>query len=356
MNFIDKDTLKTQFLKVSHDLQRRILEIPSFIRVLNNYYYLKTRIQNQIKPLVLSNLKKSIQTLEFERDWIYSIPSKLTKTSDDYLTTKDSFKFPDSIILFEAWMNLGIRALFPRTAFHYRFPGFLKGEKIRNLIQFTFATSRGFGFPIYFGPEFYQYKLTYGKFLEAIFKWSHTVCHRANQAINLVGNRYRIERHHPGEFESVIISEFEKGNFKTIDTLLHGYFTNAPKKLGQFSDLNSVLERVVFSYSIGDHAMSTKLINQEKVLEVPLITYEDIVKRYNINFFSYISKLKAFRLLLIKKIILYKQQKKELLSKINISNKSKSRLSSRQLTLNIKIIEKLLQMLWITPLYTHTYH
>jgi hypothetical protein len=350
------NTLKALNIKISHDLQRRILEITSLIRVLNNYYFIKNNVQNQIKPLVLSKLKEGIQTLEHEKDWLYSIPTTLTRVSDDYLSRKDSFKFPDSIILFEAWMNLGMGALFPRIALHYKFPGLLKGEKVRNLLQFTFATSRGFGFPIYFGPEFYGYHLTYGRCLETIFRWSHTVCHRANQAIYLVGNKYKIKRHHPGEFESIIISEYENNNFKAIDTLLHGYFTNAPRSLGKYSDFNSTLENIVFSYSIGDHAMSINSKIDIETLKVSLIPHEYIVKHYNVDFYSYIVKLKVIRLLLIKKILQNKRKKKEILSKLKFMDKSKLKFNKTfiQLSFNVKIMEKLLYMLWTTPLYTQT--
>ncbi len=352
------NTLKAINIKVSHNLQTRILEITSFIRVLNNYYFIKNNVQNQIKPLVLSKLKMGIQTLEHEKDWLYSIPTTLTKVSDEYSSKKDSFKFPDSIILFEAWMNLGIGALFPRIALHYKFPGLLKGEKVRNLLQFTFATSRGFGFPIYFGPEFYGYHLTYGRCLETIFRWSHTVCHRANQAIYLVGNKYKIKRHHPGEFESIIISEYENNNFKAIETLLHGYFTNAPKRLGKFSDFNSALDNTLFSYSIGDHAMSINSKNDKEIRNVALIPHEYIVEHYNVDFYSYIIKLKKIRHLLVKKILESKKKKKDLLSKLKFMDKSNLRINKTfiQLSFNLKIMEKLLQMLWTTPLYTHTIH
>ncbi|MFX0011127.1 MAG: hypothetical protein ACFE9R_12485, partial [Candidatus Hermodarchaeota archaeon] len=315
-------------------------EITSFIRVLNNYYYIKS---------VNQGLKERKQTVSLNHSMLRGI-------TDDALSTIDSFKFPSSIILFEAWMNLGMKALFPKIALHYRFPGFLKGEKVRNLIQFTFSTSRGFGFPIYFGPEFYGYKLTYGRFLESIFRWSHTVCHRANQAIHLIGRMYNIKRHHPGEFESVIISEYENNYFKAIDTLLHGYFTSTPKMLGKFPDFVSTLKSVVFSYSIGDHAMSVNQSKDRNVLKIPIISNETILKHYNIDFFSYILKLKSLRLLLIKKIILNKRKRIELISKIKFSQASRinTNRSLKQLSFNNKIMNDLLQMLWITPLFTHT--
>ena len=161
---------KTNTVKVVHDLKRQILEIPSLIRVMNNYYYKKKHLQKKIKPLLLKKFKESLNNLEEKENWLHSIPTTLETLSSALVSRRDSFKFPDSIILFEAWMNLGYDALYPKLALHYKFPGFLKGEKTRHLFQFTFSTSRGFGFPIYFGPEFYGYILTYGKILEPILQ------------------------------------------------------------------------------------------------------------------------------------------------------------------------------------------
>ena len=266
-------------VRIIHDLQRQILEITSFLRVLNNYYQKKKSMQNQSKLLIINKFKEKTNILVKDKNWLQNTPNALNALSDNLLSKIDSFKFPDSVLLFEAWMNLGLEALYPRFALQYRIPGFLKGEKIRNIFQFIYSTSRGFGFPIYFGPEFYGYILTYGKILEPILRWSHTVCHRANQAIFLVGKRFNIKRHHPGEFESVIISEFENHEFKGIDTLLHGYFTNDPKKLGKFSNLKEALDHVMFSYSIGDHAISIVSKIKEPYIEIPLITHQEIVER-----------------------------------------------------------------------------
>jgi len=114
----------------------------------------------------------------------------------------------------------------------------------------------------------------------------------------------------------------------------------------------------MFSYSIGDHAMSINVLDDKQVLRVPLISHEDILEKYNVDFFSYISNLKAIRFLLIKKIVLTKRSKKELVSKIKVSKmiKLKANTSLNQLSFNIKIMEKLSQILWTTPLYSHTYH
>ncbi|MFX1259641.1 MAG: hypothetical protein ACFFAN_17440, partial [Promethearchaeota archaeon] len=131
-------------LKVAHNLQRQILEVLSLFRVMNSYYNKKNEIQNQIRPLIFEKFKEGLQTIKKKKvDWLFSIPVALETLSDDFLSKKDSFRFPDSIILFEAWMNLGLDALFPRVVFHFKFPGLLKGEKIRHVFQFIFSTSRG---------------------------------------------------------------------------------------------------------------------------------------------------------------------------------------------------------------------
>ena len=361
-------------VRIAHDFQKQILEIPSFIRVLNNYYYNKTVVQSKLKPLALRKFKEGMNLLEPHKNWLYHLPTPLNVLSRDLLHKKDAFQFPDSILLFEAWMNLGLGALYPRVALHYKFPGILKNEKIRHVFQFTFSTSRGFGFPIYFGPQFYGYFLTIGKILEPLFKWSHTICHRANQAIFLVGKRYGIKRHHLGEFESVIISEYENNMFKGIDTLLHGYFTQDPKKLGIYSNLDEILDNTMFSYSIGDHAMSVERKIKNQTITIPLITHDYIVNKYSVNFYEYLKGLISIKNLLIKKILLYKKQRKACINKLKridiikfrLSQSKKKtipnlRLSNRfsniqESSLHIKLMEQLLEILWTSPLYTHTIH
>jgi len=370
---LDKDPGVTQ-VKIAHDFQKQILEIPSLIRVLNNYYYNKSVLQTNLKPLALKRFKESLKTIEKDNDWLNSLPTTLNVLSEDILHKRDTFLFPDSIILFEAWMNLGFNALYPRLALHYKFPGLLKGEKTRHVFQFTFSTSRGFGFPIYFGPEFYGYLLTIGKILEPLFKWSHTICHRANQAIFLVGKKYGIKRHHPGEFESVIISEYENNMFKGTDTLLHGYFTQDPKKLGVYSNLDETLENIMFSYSIGDHAMNIEKRVQKPSINIPLMTHDYIVKKYNVNFYKYLKNLIAIKNLLIKKILLYKKQRKEYISNLKRIERIKFRIDQsktfsvpslklsqryskiQEYSLHVKLMERLMEMLWTSPLYTHTIH
>ncbi|MFX1394438.1 MAG: hypothetical protein ACFFAH_12805, partial [Promethearchaeota archaeon] len=172
------NTQKGIKVKVIHDQQRRIMEIFSLLRVMNNYYYKKTELQQQIRPLIFNKFKEGLTTIKRNVDWLFTIPTALNTLSNDFVSKKDSFRFPDSIILFEAWMNLGLDALFPRFVLHFKFPGFLKNEKIRNVFQFIYSFSRGFGFPIYFGPKFYNYRFKYAKFLDPLFKWGYTVCHK----------------------------------------------------------------------------------------------------------------------------------------------------------------------------------
>ncbi|MGQ4875813.1 MAG: hypothetical protein ACP6IY_17245 [Promethearchaeia archaeon] len=362
-------------VRVSHDLQRQILEIPSLFRVMNNYYRKKLEIQEQIKPLILKKFREGLKTLEDNKDWLFSLPTALTTLNEYFVKNKDSFRFPDSILLFEAWMNLGFDALYPRVVFHFKFPGLLKGEKIRNVFQFIYATSRGFGFPIYFGPEFYDYHLTIGKIIEPIFKWVYTLCRKANKAIFLISDRkLKAKRHHPGEFESVIISEYKNNIFKGIDTLLHGYFTPEPKFLGVFNSLYDALDNVIFSYSIGDHAMSVEKKFHSKTLKVPLVSYDNIVKNYDVDFYSYIRHLINVNILINKKIQFYRKKRKIIINKLKLKDKIKLRLEqSKKLSvphqklsekfseiekyLHYKnLLEKLRELLWTTPLYTHTIH
>ncbi|MHA1149298.1 MAG: hypothetical protein ACTSR8_13770 [Promethearchaeota archaeon] len=359
-------------VKVIHNLKRQILEIPSLFRVINNYYNKKSEIQKQIRPLIQKKFKEGLKTLEKDQNWLFSLPTALTTLNEDFVKKKDSFRFPDSIILFEAWMNLGYQALFPRVALHFKFPGLLKGEKNRNVFQFIYATSRGFGFPIYFGPEFYEYHITIGKIIQPIFKWVYTLCHKVNQGIYLVGDKkLNAKRHHPGEFESVIISEYVNKAFKGIDTLLHGYFTPEPKYLGIFNNLQEALKNVMFSYTIGDHAMSVEKSIDLYTLKVPLITYDVIVNKYDVDFYSYIKKIIHINVLLNKKIAFYKRKRKNLIIKMSWKDRILFRLNqsiprrrdiSNKFSEIVKLsnykhlLEKLRDLMWTSPLYTHTLH
>jgi len=337
---------------------------------MNNYYYKKTELQKQIQPLIFKKFKEGLRTVRKNIDWLFTIPTALNTLSDDFVSKKDSFRFPDSIILFEAWMNLGLDALFPRVVLHFKFPGFLKGEKTRNIFQFIYSFSRGFGFPIYFGPEFYNYRFRFAKFLDPLMKWGYTVCHKANQAIFLVNQKLKSKRHHPGEFESVIISEYENNVFKGVDTLLHGYFTGEQNYLGKFSSLEETLQNVNFSYTIGDHAMSIEKPTSVNTLKIPLVSYESIVQKYDIDFYSYIKNLMNLNKLLIKKIAFYKKKKKNLIKSYSFFDKIRfyiellipSRKLSRQFSiirnciLYRNLLEKIKDLLWTMPLYTHTIH
>ena len=367
--------IKLSSVNISHDFQKQIMEIPSLIRVMNNYYQKKTEIQKQIKPQLLHQFKQGVKLLESNRDWLYSIPSALSALAEDFTSKKDSFKFPDAIILFEAWMNLGYKALYPKIVLHYRFPGLLNDEITRNLYQFIFSTSRGFGFPLFFEPDFYSHEYKFKKYLEFFFKWCNTVCYKANQAIFLVSKKFNIKRHHPGEFESVIISEYKNNIFKGTNTLLHGYFTQEPKILGKFESIKSVLKSITFTYSIGDHAMSIGKIKEPISISVPLIDQELIISRYNIDFYGYIENLLKFRTLLTKSVIKIKKKKRQLLTQMSFRKKAcfylgfeiteslhlktrfknyESQLANIEFT--IQLLKDLLKLIWITPLFTHTIH
>ncbi len=366
---------KVNTVEVSHDLQRQVLEIISLFRVMNNYYNKKNDIQKQIQPIILKKFKEGLKTIKNKADWLFTIPHALNTLSEDFLSKNDSFRFPDGIILFEAWMNLGMAALYPRIVLHFKFPGLLKGEKTRNVFQFIYSTSRGFGFPINFGPEFYHYNLNYLKYLEPILKWGHTVSHKANQAIHLVNKKIKSKRHHPGEFESVIISEYNNNIYKGINTLLHGYFTNDPKYLGKFSSLEDALENIVFLYTIGDHAMSVENkkvghLIQEPTKGVPIIKHESIVQNYEVDFYSYIEKLMSVNKLLTNKIIFYKRKKKRFIKVLNFFDRvlyqfevliPRRKLSNRfsiieKINHYKQLLEKIRVFLWTTPLFTHTIH
>lgn len=365
-------------VRVAHDLQRQILEMTSFLRVMNNYYKKKITLQNQIKPLILKKFKKELKSIKDNGDWLQNVPIALNTLSSDFLNQDDSFKFPDSIILFEAWMHLGIQALYPRIVLQFQFPGLLKGEKIRSVFQFLYSTSRGFGFPIYFGPEFYHYKFKLAAVLDPLLKWSYTVCHRANQAIVIGNRRLKSKRHHPGEFESVIISEFTNNNYKGIDTMLHGYFKNESKALGKFISLDKVLQNSTFYYSIGDHAMRIERDNPSKILTLPLLTHEFIVQNYGIDFNFYVKTLLDVNKIIIKKINIYREKRNNLISILNKTDKFKFRTEqskhfakkiarmSRKLSRKYPIIdkysqymtllEKIRELLFTTPLYMHASH
>ncbi len=361
-------TENTKTVKVIHDSQRRVLEILSLLRVMNNYYGKKKDIQKKMKPIVLKRFKKSIKELEENSDWLFSVPSTLDSLNIEFMKKNDAFRFPDAIHLFEAWMNLGMDAVFPRVAFNFDFPGVLPNERKRSIFQFIYNFSRGFGFPIIFNPTFYEHNIGLLRFLNPVLKWGYTVFHKVNQASSLVEKRFNLNRHHPGEFESVIISEFKDG-FKGVDTLLHGYKIKKPKLIGNYDDLNQALENVVFSYSIGNHAMSIIKYRGQEVKEIPLIDNDFIKKKYDINFYSYIKKLISTNNAITQRI---KELRKELRQKLNefsLIDKMRFRLRKgkviplskdlqkvKDIELKKNILDKIRQKLWTTPLYTHTVH
>ena len=363
-------------VRVAHDLQRQILEMTSLLRVINNYYKKKEVLQIQIEPLILEKIEEELKSLKNTKDNVQSIPTVFNTQNNKFLNENNLFKFPGSILLFEAWMHLGTHALFPRIVLHLQFPGFLEKEKTRNIFQFIFSTSRGFGFPIYFGPEFYHYRFKLAKLFDPLLKWTYTVSHRANQAIFLGNKRLKSKRHHPGEFESVIISEYNDNVYKGIDTILHGYFKNEAKTLGNFFSLEEVLQNCTFYYSIGDHAMRIEKNSMNMILTLPLITSHDIVKNYDIDFYSYVKELLNVNKLLIRKINFYREKRNNLISKLNKIDKLKFRFErskhsakefarmSQKLSKKYPIIDKydhyrtllgkLRELLFTTPIYMHS--
>jgi len=73
------------YVNVTHDLRRQMLEILSLFRVMNNYYNKKNEIQNQIQPLILKKFKEGLQTVKKKADWLFTIPPALNTLSDDFL-------------------------------------------------------------------------------------------------------------------------------------------------------------------------------------------------------------------------------------------------------------------------------
>ncbi len=363
-------------VRVKHDLKRQVLEIIALIRVLNNYYYKKRKVQEQIRPNLLQKFVKDLKILKQTEDWFFSLPSLLEAINKEFIIQKDSFRFPDSIFLFEAWMNLGFESLYPKMVYQFKFPGFLKGEQTRYIYQFIFSTSRGISFPIWFSPSFYGYEAKFMKVLDPLFQWVYKIPFCINKILFQIENKFNIKRHHPGEFESVIISQYEGNIYRGTDTLFHGYYTNEPKKLGQFESLSEALDKLVFSYRIGDHAIkvSNQDISREGSLSVPLIDYTKIKEKYEVDFYSYIQKLMDVNTLLMKKKIFYRQKRKKLISDLPFMEKLKFwfHIWKRILLLEDELpetyqsiekyhkhkhlIERLRTLLWITPLYAHTIH
>ncbi len=357
-------------VNVLHDSHRKVLEILSLLRVMNNYYKKKKEIQRKIKPLVTYKFKKSLKELEKSSNWLFSVPNAINSLNLEFLKKNDAFRFPDAIILFEAWMNLGMDAVFPRVAFNFDFPGVLPGEKKRSVFQFIYNFSRGFGFPISFHPDFFDYDIGFLKIFDPLFKWGYTVFHKANQATSGVDMRLSLNRHHPGEFESVIISEFEDG-FRGIDTLLHGYKVKEPKMLGEFKNLDEALENVVFSYTIGDHAMSILKKDKQETKKIPLIDNDYIRKKYSVDFYPYIKKIISTNNIITRRIRVLREEIASILKNSSFFEKIRYRIFIKKgkiiplsdnlrklnnIELHVKILEKVRNKLWTTPLYSHTVH
>ena len=74
----------------------------------------------------------------------------------------------------------------------------------------------------------------------------------------------------------------------------------------------------MFSYSVGDHAMSVEKQIINYTLKVPLISYDYIVQKYDVDFYSYIEKLMNVVRLLNRKISFYRRKRKILISKLKI--------------------------------------
>jgi hypothetical protein len=363
-------------VRVSHSFKQQILEVIALIRVLNNYYYKKKKIQEKIRPTILQKFTKEIQTVKKRDDWFFTLPSLIEAINKDFISQKDSFRFPDSIFLFEAWMNLGVESLFPKMVVQFKFPGFLKGEETRHIFQFIFSTSRGISFPISFAPKFYGYNPPFIKYLHPLFGWLNKIPHVINFLLFQIENKLNIKRHHPGEFESVLVSEYEENVYRGIDTLFHGYFTDEPKKLGQFNSLENALENLIFSYRIGDHAMNIISSPSEDTrnLKVPLIDCTIIKEKYEVNFYAYIKKLMEVNTLLSKRKMYYRRKRKQMISNLPIGEKMafwfsilKCKLipgqsiperfqNVEQIHKHKHLIERLRKLLWVTPLYAHTIH
>jgi hypothetical protein len=104
------------------------------------------------------------------------------------------------------------------------------------------------------------------------------------------------------------------------------------------------------------------------------MTHDYIIKKYNVNFYKYLKNLIAIKGLLIKKILLYKKQRKEYISNLKRMERIKFRIDQsktfsvpslklslrhskiQEYSLHVKLMERLMEMLWTSPLYTHTIH
>ncbi|GAB4305282.1 MAG: hypothetical protein Kow0069_00820 [Promethearchaeota archaeon] len=287
--------MSPKVVHVVHDAERKVMETISLQRVRNYYYLKKRKLERALAPK-LRQLKSTLDALERDGDWLLAVTSGL-RGADELLTRKqkDSFRFPNSLILFEAWMDAGMGALFPRVAFNFDFPGIRKGEVRRHAFWFVFATSRGFGFPITFPPSFFQYELPGGCLTRALnypFDWFNAVNRWNNKFIAYLDRKFNVGRHHPGEFESVIVSKYENGagrsGYYGIDTVLHGFREKDPVFLGEASSLFDLLEEVTFTYSLGDHAVRVLRGNVEPSRPVRLVSHQELRRDYDVDLEKYL--------------------------------------------------------------------
>jgi hypothetical protein len=113
-----------------------------------------------------------------------------------------------------------------------------------------------------------------------------------------------------------------------------------------------------------------KSVYSVPTIKIPLITHNFIVQKYDIDFCSYIEKLIKVNKFLTKKISIYKGTRKNSINKLNLIEKIRYRLEIliprmkiskifseiEILSLYIRLITKLRETLWTTPLFTHTIH
>ncbi|MHA1733333.1 MAG: hypothetical protein ACTSU5_15410 [Promethearchaeota archaeon] len=367
-------------INVVHDAEHKVMEVLSLYRVMNNYYLKKTKLQHELAPKI-KRLRATLSNIERQGDqgdWLLSLPSGLeTLSSSMRQKRRDEFRFPNSLVLFEAWMRAGVDALFPRVVINFDFPGIRRGEKVRHVLEFLFSTSRGFGFPITFSPEFYEYNVKRNGFLKALsypFDWLHTVNRKNNKAIALVGRKYNITRHHPGEFESVIISRFgdngkSSSGYYGFETVLHGYREKDPLFLGRYKSLEELLENICFDYSIGDHAIKFTRSRKacERTLAVNLITQDELRRRYDIDFQPYLKHVIHLDQVIRKRIEEETASKRAKRAEFPFFTRVKMRLRPKikkikpkhlargylEEEARVQFLRDLRMDLWNTPLYTH---
>lgn len=362
---------------VVHDAQRKVLETISLFRVMSDYFRKKAQAQENLQPQLVK-LRRQLDYMERNGDWLFSLPSGLNELTEAFSqTNRDAFRFPNSIILFEAWMKAGMDALFPRLVVNFDFPGIRRQEKTRHVFEFIFATSRGFGLPITFAPPFYGYepaKTPWQRTLTLPFQWVHTINRKANKLIAMVDRKYNVARHHPGEFESLTISRYgatakRPSGYYGVDTVLHG-FRDKDRYLGDFASIEEVLDAVTFSYSIGDHAIRICEQPPDRTLPVKLLTQAEIQRAYDIDFQPYLKHVIHLDNLIRKRIqenVAENERKLEQMPRLHrwrvkLRQKFSPVKKLRPIHLSrgyteeaarIQFLNELREDLWNTPLYSH---